>query len=61
MCSKMVSPDGKLVLTGSDDHTARLWEAAGGKLIATLSGQDAAVAPWRKAASRSRQQLPWSS
>jgi roadblock/LC7 domain-containing protein len=30
------SPDGKLVLTGSDDNTARLWEAA--MAVATLSG-----------------------
>jgi hypothetical protein len=26
------------VLTGSDDNTARLWEAATGKAVATLSG-----------------------
>jgi WD40 repeat protein len=33
------SPDGKLVLTaGSDDETARLWEAGSGKPVATLSG-----------------------
>jgi WD40 repeat protein len=32
------SPDGRLVLTGSDDNTARLWEAPAGKPVATLSG-----------------------
>jgi WD40 repeat protein len=30
------SPDGRTVLTGSEDGTARLWEAATGKEIATL-------------------------
>jgi WD40 repeat protein len=37
------SPDGKLVLTGSADKTARLWETAGGKLVATLSGHEGLV------------------
>ena len=37
------SPDGKLVLTGSSDKTARLWEAAGGKPVATLSGLTSVV------------------
>ena len=32
------SPDGKLVLTGSYDHTARLWDAATGEAVATLTG-----------------------
>ena len=32
------SPDGRQVLTGSSDNTARLWEAATGKPLATLSG-----------------------
>ena len=32
------SPDGTQVLTGSDDRTARVWDAASGKPIATLSG-----------------------
>ena len=30
------SPDGKTVLTGSTDRTARLWDIASGKLLATL-------------------------
>jgi tetratricopeptide (TPR) repeat protein len=40
------SPDGRTVLTGSLDHTARLWEAATGKLLAVLhhEGQVRAVA-----------------
>ena len=31
------SPDGRLLLTGSHDDTARLWEAASGTSVATLS------------------------
>jgi WD40 repeat protein len=30
------SPDGRLVLTGSSDHTAQLWETATGRPLATL-------------------------
>ena len=37
------SPDGKLVLTGSYDDTVRLWEVAGGRLVATLSGHKGTV------------------
>ena len=36
------SPDGKLVLTGSADNTARLWDAATGKPVATLAGTQSA-------------------
>jgi hypothetical protein len=34
------SPDGSHILTVSDDKTARLWEAASGKEIAVLEGQE---------------------
>ncbi len=37
------SPDGRRVLTGSWDKTARVWDAATGKLVATLAGHDRAV------------------
>ena len=37
------SPDGQRVLTGSADHTARLWDAATGEAVATLTGHTAAV------------------
>jgi WD40 repeat protein len=36
--SASISPDGKWVITTSSDQTARLWEAATGKLI--LSRED---------------------
>jgi WD40 repeat protein len=37
------SPDGKRVLTGSSDATARLWDAATGAAVATLAGHTAPV------------------
>jgi len=37
------SPDGTRVLTGSYDHTARLWDAATGEAVATLAGHTAPV------------------
>jgi WD40 repeat protein/serine/threonine protein kinase len=37
------SPDGERVLTGSDDHTARLWDAVSGKELLTLTGHRAGV------------------
>ncbi len=32
----VLSPDGTVLLTGSDDHRARLWDAASGRLLLTL-------------------------
>jgi TIR domain/WD domain, G-beta repeat len=37
------SPDGKRVLTGSDDKTARLWDAATGTAVASLAGHQGPV------------------
>ena len=34
------SPDGARVLTASADKTAKLWDAASGKLIASFAHQD---------------------
>lgn len=41
--SVVFSPDGTKVLTGSDDQTARLWEVASGKILATLIGHTSNV------------------
>ena len=36
----MFSPDGVRILTASWDKTAKLWDAASGKLIASFAHQD---------------------
>ena len=38
--SVVVSPDGKLVVSGSDDETLRFWDAKDGKLIRTIKLPD---------------------
>jgi WD40 repeat protein len=37
------SPDGRRMVTASYDHTARLWDAATGRLLATLRGHEDVV------------------
>ena len=37
------SPDGKYILTGSDDHTARLWEVETGRELRVFSGHSVGV------------------
>ena len=37
------SPDGKLVVTASDDNTARLWEVASGQVLQELPGHQDGV------------------
>ena len=41
------SPDGTRIVTASFDKTARLWDAASGRLLATLRGHTGAVTPHR--------------
>ena len=37
------SPDGKTIVTASDDRTAKIWDAQTGKLLAELAGHKAGV------------------
>ena len=37
------SPDGKRLATASDDHTAKVWDAATGKELLTLRGHSGFV------------------
>jgi len=37
------SPDGKLIVTAGMDHSARVWDAVSGRLLATLSGHSGPV------------------
>ena len=41
--SAAYSPDGKFILTASDDRTARVWNAATGQSVAELKGHTAGV------------------
>jgi len=45
--SVALSGDGKRVLTGSHDQTARLWDAATGKTIKTFTGTPVGSSRWR--------------
>ena len=37
------SPDGKRIVTGSHDHTAKVWEVQTGRVILTLRGHSSAI------------------
>jgi WD40 repeat protein/predicted Ser/Thr protein kinase len=43
MWSYALSPDGKLVASGGEDRTARIWDAANGSLVATCLGHASKV------------------
>ena len=49
MWSAAFSPDGKRVVTASDDQTARLWDAETGKEIAVLQAHAALCGARRSA------------
>ena len=50
--SAAFSPDGRRIVTASEDQTARIWDAATAKLLAVLSGHDDAVCARRVLARR---------
>ena len=49
------SPDGRWIVTASDDKTARVWNAANGQVLATLQGHTDVV--WHAAFSPDGQRI----
>src|ERR1017187_8946150 len=49
------SPDGRRIVTASEDHTARVWNAANGQLLANLEGHTGLV--WQAAFSPDGQRV----
>ena len=43
MTTSIFSPDGRLIVTTSDDETARLWKASSGQLVVVLKGHTSNV------------------
>ena len=41
--SVAISPDGRRVVSGSDDNTLKVWDVATGECVATLKGHSDSV------------------
>ena len=47
VCAVAVTPDGRYVVSGSADHTLRVWDLATGETKTTLQGHTSSVSAWQ--------------